>query len=131
MAEENKYPNPVSMSQEDYVKRRFSELPKEVSEYLDLSTNDARAHLEVLFRAEYYRYRNGETDKVLHELYQHYMAAKTVICAIQKSKKGTVIDDDFVLRFWKHALEQMKPVDELPMDFGWTCKDGTETEENG
>lgn len=117
------YPNPISMTQDDYVRQRFMAIPKAVVEYLDLRHDDAKANLEVLFKAEYHRYRCQIMDSLTYDLYHNYLAAKAVICMIQNSKKGTKITDELIQRYWDETMSQMEEHKEIPMEFGWKTEE--------
>jgi len=113
--EQEQYANPASMTQDEYVKLRFINMPKRVKEYLILEDDDARANLEILFRAEYYRIRAEVLETLVGKLYPNFLAAKAVI-------RRVFNDDDQIEKWWNEALEEKGEFKAIPVEFGWKTK---------
>lgn len=109
-----KFPNPIDMTQNDYVKRRFEDMPKEVVHYFDIGDGghvNGRAHLEVLFRAEYHYYRLCKLQDISIELYRKYQASLMVI-ETAKTKPHFDLDVEMAA-----AMEAVGVPDFIPEDF--------------
>jgi hypothetical protein len=111
----NKLPGFMELGHADYVKHRFEELPAEAKKFFELSSDmDARAHLEVSFRAEWYRKRHDQMQALMLRAYKKYLATKTVLRRLQVDAGMKTEDLDELLL---EAFLSVGEIDQIPWDF--------------
>ena len=107
----------MRLTLEEYVKHRFLETPKAVKKSLDLEGNhNARAHLEVFYRSEYYRERSDDLEGMLVYCYRNLAAAKSVL---QFLAEEGAIDDEQIREMWEKSLEEQGQITGVPVELGW------------
>lgn len=106
------WPDPSVVGPDEYVLKRFENMPPLVKDYLDLGDNDdARAHLEVLFRSEYHRFRHSMVNRLAKKAYTRFLAAKMVI-EVAKTKPHFDLEIEL-----DAATEAVGDIEEMPQDF--------------
>lgn len=105
-------PNPLEISKEEYVVRRFENIPKEVVCFFGLDKDeDAKVILEIAFRAEYFRRRHDDLERILLRAYRKYRAAEIALSAYTDDPAGEICAE---LEDCENLLSKIK---EVPTEF--------------
>lgn len=105
----------MELEQAEYVRSRFNAMPKEVKNFFRLEDDfDARAHMEVCFRAEWYRLRHDQMQMLMVRAYKKHLAAKAVLKIFQNE---TGVDDARLEELLLNAFVAIGDVEQIPWGF--------------
>lgn len=108
-------PSFMALGHDEYVRSRFEDMPEGVKTYLELAEDfDARAHLEVCFRSEWYRRRHDQMQALMIRSYKKFLAAKAVLTILQEEAG---VDDSKIEELLLNAFMAIGDIEKIPWDF--------------